>query len=42
MTPAELAALAVTCPHLAAKIIDPLQVELATILATTEPTKEKP
>jgi len=41
MTPAELAALAVTCPRLAAKIIDPLQVELATILQATkeEPTR---
>ncbi|UXM92528.1 hypothetical protein [Paenarthrobacter sp. JL.01a] len=36
MTAAELAALAVTCPHLAAKAANPLQVELATILQTTK------
>lgn len=50
MTADELAALAVTCPVLAAKAANPLQVELATILQTTDPalyaelfpTKEKP
>lgn len=40
MTEEELAALAVTCPHLAAKARNPLQVELATILTNAE--KEEP
>lgn len=42
MTPAELAALAVSCPILAAKARNHLQVELATILQTItekEPAK---
>ncbi|QDF19552.1 hypothetical protein PP353_gp42 [Arthrobacter phage Kumotta] len=37
MTADELAALAVTCPHLAAKARNPLQVELATILGLLPP-----
>jgi hypothetical protein len=41
MTPDELDALAVTCPHLAAKARNPLQVELATILTTEEKEPSK-
>ena len=41
MTSAEEAAVTLP-PHLAAKARNPLQVELATILTTTEPPKEKP
>ena len=41
MTADELAALAVTCPHLAAKAANPLQEGLATILQTTDKDKDK-
>ena len=41
MTEEELAALAVSCPILAAKARNPLQVELATILTTEEKEPNK-